>query len=129
MLLVDRDRHGADTLSTLALMRVGVLALHRWGLLDRVRAAGTPAITSTSFIYGDETMTIPIKSRNGVDALYAPRRTVIDALLAEAATGSGAEVDSRSAPGRPRACPGRSGGRRGDRGAPAAPCAGWEPTS
>ena len=46
VLLVDRDRHGADTLSTLALMRAGVLQLHRWGLLDRVRAAGTPAITA-----------------------------------------------------------------------------------
>src|SRR5512144_1283344 len=72
VLLVDRDRHGADTLSTLALMRAGVLQVHRWGLLDRVRAAGTPAIKSTSFIYGDETITVPIKSRNGIDALYAP---------------------------------------------------------
>ena len=63
VLLVDRDRPGADTLSTLALMRAGVLQLSRWGLLDRVRAAGTPAITSTSFIYGEETITVPIKSR------------------------------------------------------------------
>jgi 2-polyprenyl-6-methoxyphenol hydroxylase-like FAD-dependent oxidoreductase len=92
VLLVERDRHGADTLSTLALMRAGVLQLHRWGLLDRVRAAGTPAITSTSFIYGDETITVPIRSRNGVDALYAPRRTLIDRLLAEAASNSGADV-------------------------------------
>jgi flavin-dependent dehydrogenase len=92
VLLVDRDRLGADTLSTLALMRAGVLELHRWGLLDRVRAAGTPAITSTSFIYGDETITVPIKSRNGIDALYAPRRTLIDAVLAEAASDAGADV-------------------------------------
>ncbi len=92
VLLVERDRHGADTLSTLALMRAGVLELYRWGLLDRVRAAGTPPITSTSFIYGDETITVPIKSRNGVDALFAPRRTLIDALLADAALDSGADV-------------------------------------
>ena len=92
VLLVDRDRHGADTLSTLALMRAGVLELYRWGLVDRVRAAGTPPITSTSFIYGDETITVPIKSRNGVDALFAPRRTLIDALLADAALDSGADV-------------------------------------
>jgi len=92
VLLIDRDRHGADTLSTLALMRAGVLQLHRWGLLDRIVAAGTPPITSTSFIYGDETITVPIKSRNGVDALYAPRRTVIDAMLAEAAAEAGVEV-------------------------------------
>jgi flavin-dependent dehydrogenase len=92
VLLVDRDRPGADTLSTLALMRAGVLQLHRWGLLDKVRAAGTPPITSTSFIYGDETITVPIKPRDGVDALYAPRRRVIDALLAEAAGDAGADV-------------------------------------
>jgi 2-polyprenyl-6-methoxyphenol hydroxylase-like FAD-dependent oxidoreductase len=92
VLLVDRDRHGADTLSTLALMRAGVLQLHRWGLLDRIRDAGTPAIKSTSFIYGDETVTLPIKPRDGVDAFYAPRRTLLDALLADAASDSGADV-------------------------------------
>src|SRR5580765_5357641 len=92
VLLVDRDRHGADTLSTLALMRAGVLQLHRWGLLDRVRGADTPAIKFTSFIYGDETITLPIKPRDGVDALYAPRRTLLDALLADAASDAGAEV-------------------------------------
>ncbi len=92
VLLVDRDRHGADTLSTLALMRAGVLQLHRWGLLERVKAAGTPAIRSTSFVYGDEKITIPIKPKDGVDALYAPRRTVLDALLADAAAEAGADV-------------------------------------
>src|SRR5436190_19829353 len=81
VLLLDRDRHGSDTLSTLALMRAGVLQLHRWGLLDRVREAGTPPIKATSFIYGDETITLPIKPKNGVDALYAPPRTLLDALI------------------------------------------------
>ena len=92
VLLVDRDRRGSDTLSTLALMRAGVLQLHRWDLLDAVRAAGTPAIHVTSFVYGDEVIAIPIKPRDGVDALYAPRRTVLDALLAEAASIAGADV-------------------------------------
>ena len=44
VLLVDRRRPGSDTLSTHALMRAGVLQLRRWGLLDSVIAAGTPAI-------------------------------------------------------------------------------------
>jgi flavin-dependent dehydrogenase len=92
VLLIDRDRLGADTLSTLALMRAGVLQLHRWGLLDRVRAAGTPAIRTTSFVYDNENITIPIKPRDGVDALYAPRRTVLDVLLVEAAAAAGADV-------------------------------------
>jgi 2-polyprenyl-6-methoxyphenol hydroxylase-like FAD-dependent oxidoreductase len=42
VLLVERAQYGADTLSTHALMRGGVLQLHRWGLLDAVRDAGTP---------------------------------------------------------------------------------------
>jgi len=92
VLLVDRDRRGADTLSTLALMRAGVLQLHRWDLLDAVRAAGTPPIRTTSFVYGDDPITVPIKPRYGVDALFAPRRTVLDVLLADAAAAAGAEV-------------------------------------
>jgi 2-polyprenyl-6-methoxyphenol hydroxylase-like FAD-dependent oxidoreductase len=92
VLLLDRDRRGADTLSTLALMRAGVLQLHRWGLLDRVRASGAAAIRSTSFFYGDEVITVPIKPRDGVDAFYAPRRTTLDVLLADAAAADGADV-------------------------------------
>ncbi len=92
VLLFDRDRHGADTLSTLALMRAGVLQLHRWGLLEQVRAAGTPPVRATRFVYGDEVITIPIKPRNGVDAFYSPRRTVLDPLLADAAAAAGADV-------------------------------------
>src|SRR5262245_41543577 len=92
VLLFDRDRRGADTLSTLAMMRAGVLQLRRWGLLDQVRAGGTPAIRSTSFVYGDEVITVPIKPRDGVDALVAPRRTLLDVVLADAASAAGADV-------------------------------------
>ena len=92
VLMIDRDRRGADTLSTLAIMRAGVLQLHRWGLLDAVRAAGAQAIRTTSFIYGDEVITVPIKSRDGVDSLYAPRRTSLDVILADAAAAAGAHV-------------------------------------
>jgi 2-polyprenyl-6-methoxyphenol hydroxylase-like FAD-dependent oxidoreductase len=92
VLVVDPARPGSDTLSTHALMRGGVLQLHRWGVLDAVRSAGTPAIRTTTFHYSDEVISIPIKERDGVDALYAPRRTVLDAALANAATAAGAEV-------------------------------------
>src|SRR3954470_19143042 len=84
--LVDRSRLAADTLSTHALMRAGVLQLHRWGLLDRVRAAGTPPVRRTTFRYHDAIVPITIKPSNGVDALYAPRRTVIDPILVNAAS-------------------------------------------
>ncbi len=92
VLVVDRGRYGADTLSTHALMRGAVIQLHRWGLLDRIVAADTPAITRTTFRYGAETIDIPIKPSHGVDALYAPRRTVLDRVLVDAAAAAGADV-------------------------------------
>jgi len=97
VLAVDPTRRGSDTLSTHALMRGGVQQLHRWGVLDAVREAGTPPIRTTTFHYGDaarggEAIRVPIKPSAGVDALYAPRRTVLDAALAEAAECAGAEV-------------------------------------
>jgi 2-polyprenyl-6-methoxyphenol hydroxylase-like FAD-dependent oxidoreductase len=92
VLAVDPTRYGSDTLSTHALMRGAVLQLHRWGLLDRVRASGAPAIRSTSFHYGAETVEIPIKERDGVDSLFAPRRTVLDPILVDAAKEAGAEI-------------------------------------
>lgn len=92
VLVVDPVPRGRDTLSTHALMRGAVLQLHRWGLLDAIRTAGTPAIRSTTFHYGDETIEIPIKARDGVDALCAPRRTVLDPVLIDAALAAGAQV-------------------------------------
>jgi flavin-dependent dehydrogenase len=73
-------------------MRGAVLQLHGWGVLDEIRSNGTPEIRSTTFHYGDEVIAIPIKERDGLDALYAPRRMILDAALADAASDSGAEV-------------------------------------
>lgn len=92
VLVVDPTKRGSDTLSTHALMRGAVLQLHRWGLLDSVRLSGAQAIRRTTFHYGDETIEIPIKQRDGVGELYAPRRTVLDAVLVDAALAAGAEV-------------------------------------
>jgi 2-polyprenyl-6-methoxyphenol hydroxylase-like FAD-dependent oxidoreductase len=92
VLLLDQAHPGTDTLSTHALMRGGVLQLSRWGLLDDVVAAGTPPIRRTTFRYHDGDVTIPIKATSGVDALYAPRRTVLDPLLGAAATAAGVEA-------------------------------------
>ena len=92
VLLLDRSRYGTDTLSTHALMRGAVLQLHRWGLLPRVIAAGTPAVRSTTFHLPAAVPAVEIKPRDGVDALYAPRRVILDAILADAARSAGAEL-------------------------------------
>ena len=92
VLLVDRGRYGTDTLSTHALMRAGVLQLARWNVLPAIVAAGTPPIRSAAFTYDGQSLTVPIKPRDGVDALYAPRRTVLDAALVDAALDAGATI-------------------------------------
>ncbi|QQS47985.1 MAG: NAD(P)/FAD-dependent oxidoreductase [Acidobacteriota bacterium] len=92
VLAVESSAAGSDTLSTHALMRAGVLQLHRWGVLERIRQAGTPAIRRTTFHYGEEKIAVDIKERDGIDALFAPRRTVLDPALVEAALEAGADV-------------------------------------
>ena len=95
VLALDRGAYGTDTLSTHALMRAGVLQLARWGLLERIEAAGTPRVRRTVFHYPDEVLDIPIKPRDGVPALFAPRRTVLDRVLVDAAVEAGADVRHR----------------------------------
>ena len=95
-LLLDRGALRSDTLSTHALLRGGVLQLARFGLLDEIVAAGTPPVKRTTFRYGDERIVISIKPSPGVDALYAPRRTLLDPLLVRAAADAGAHVYHRT---------------------------------
>ena len=61
VLAVDRGTYGSDTLSTHALMRGGVLQLRRWGVLERVIAAGTPPVRQAPFRYDGQIVPIAIK--------------------------------------------------------------------
>ncbi len=90
VLVLDQATYGTDTLSTHALMRGAVTQLHRWAVLDRITAAGTPPIRRTSFHYESGVVDVDIRARGGVDALYAPRRTLLDRVLVDAASAAGA---------------------------------------
>ena len=93
VVLVDHGRHGSDTVSTHALMRAGVLQLLRWGILPDVIAAGTPPVPAVIFHYADgDSVRVTLRPSAGVEALYAPRRYLIDRLLVDAAAEAGAEV-------------------------------------
>lgn len=92
VLMVDRGRHGTDTLSTHALMRGAVWQLARWGVLSSLEAAGTPPVRATSFHYGDEVVDVDIKPDDDVTHLVAPRRYLLDRALADAARAAGADV-------------------------------------
>ena len=91
VLLVDRATFPSDTVSTHLIHPPGVAALARWGILDRVAETGCPPIDTYDFDFGPFT----ISGRPGTPeapAAYAPRRTLLDALLLDAAREAGAEV-------------------------------------
>ena len=93
VLVVDQSPAGSDTLSTHALMRGAVMQLNNWGLLPQIAASGAPAIHRTSFIYGDDQpIDIDLRPSYGVNALYAPRRMVLDTVIADAAEKAGATI-------------------------------------
>ena len=96
VLVIDRGVYGTDTVSTHALMRGGVMQLQRWGVLPRIVRAGTPAVRLTTFGYRTRQLSVAIEPRYGVDALYAPRRTVLDRALVDEATLAGAEFSYRT---------------------------------
>lgn len=96
VLMVDRVAMPADTISTHAILRTGVLQLSRWGVLDRVAAAGTPAVDHMTLGFGRERIPFQMKGDFGIDRLYAPRRHLLDSILAEEATASGADFSERT---------------------------------
>jgi 2-polyprenyl-6-methoxyphenol hydroxylase-like FAD-dependent oxidoreductase len=92
VLAVDRSVYGSDTLSTHSLAGAGVLQLSRWGLLDRIREAGTPVTNRVIFHYSENVVDIDIPARGDVDGLYSPPRPLLDRTLVDAAAESGAHV-------------------------------------
>ena len=92
MLVVDRATFPSDTLSTHYIHQPGVARLRRWGLLDRLIATGCPPSLRLTFDVGPFALTGTPPPSGGVVEGYAPRRTVLDSLLVEAAAEAGAEV-------------------------------------
>jgi 2-polyprenyl-6-methoxyphenol hydroxylase-like FAD-dependent oxidoreductase len=92
VLVVDRASFPSDTLSTHQVQVPGSARLRRWGLLDRVTASGAPAARQVRFDTGGVVLDGRFPSFEGVDAVYSPRRTVLDAILVDAAREAGAKV-------------------------------------
>jgi flavin-dependent dehydrogenase len=90
--VLERAQFPRDTLSTHSISRSGVVQLGRWGLLDQVLASGAPALRQITFHAAGESVTRHVKHRAGVDHLVAPRRRVLDTIVADAAQAAGADV-------------------------------------
>jgi flavin-dependent dehydrogenase len=92
VLLLDRTTFPSDTLSTHLIHQPGVAALARWGLLDRLRASGCPPLDRAVYHVADVRLEGCGHGVEGQRAGYAPRRHVLDAMLAHAAAESGVEL-------------------------------------
>jgi 2-polyprenyl-6-methoxyphenol hydroxylase-like FAD-dependent oxidoreductase len=91
VLVVDRASFPSDTLSTHQVQVPGVARLREWGLLDKVIASGAPPARHVVFDQGPAVLDGHFPEFEGVDAVYSPRRTVLDAILLDAAREAGAE--------------------------------------
>jgi 2-polyprenyl-6-methoxyphenol hydroxylase-like FAD-dependent oxidoreductase len=93
VLAVDRVSFPSDTVSSHQLQVPGVALLRRWGVLDRLVAAGTPPTRRVRLDFGTGlVLDGQFPAYEGVDTLYSPRRTLLDAILVDAARRAGAEV-------------------------------------
>ncbi|MQY27425.1 NAD(P)/FAD-dependent oxidoreductase [Nocardia aurantia] len=92
VLVVDRATFPSDTVSTHYIQQRGLARLSAWGLLDKLVATGAPAIKHMTVSYKDIVIAGFADAIGGIDATYAPRRTVLDPILVEGARAAGAEV-------------------------------------
>ncbi|MCM3921470.1 NAD(P)/FAD-dependent oxidoreductase [Frankia sp. AiPs1] len=92
VLAVDRATFPSDTVSTHFIHQTGLARLRDWGLLDRLRATGVPPVRHMTFSYDDIHAEGFADAIDGITEVLCPRRTVLDALLVDAARAAGAEV-------------------------------------
>jgi flavin-dependent dehydrogenase len=88
VLLMDRDTFPSDTLSTAAMRPDAVQRMETWGLLGRLEATGCPPAKGTTLYFNG----MPFPAPEAPYPMYAPRRTVLDKILVDAAREAGAEV-------------------------------------
>lgn len=93
VLILDREDLPTDMkASTHMIWHSGVASLARWGLLERLKGTGCPAMTSFTLDLGGLVLKgVAPPTVDGVSEAYAPRRKVLDTLLLNAAREAGAE--------------------------------------
>jgi 2-polyprenyl-6-methoxyphenol hydroxylase-like FAD-dependent oxidoreductase len=91
VLLVDRAEFPSDTLSVHYIHQPGIARLQQWGLLDAVRRSNCPPIRTQRFDVGPFALVAAPPPADGSADAYAPRRTILDKILIDAAVEAGAE--------------------------------------
>ena len=90
VLLVDKAAFPSDCISSHYIHNSGTTRLQRWGLLDRVRKSGAPAMSRVRYDFGDFVLEGAPPPADGVQEALAPRRAILDQILIEEAVASGA---------------------------------------
>jgi flavin-dependent dehydrogenase len=96
VLAVDRAIFPSDTVSTHFMWPRTTAFLAKWGLLEALAATGCPPIEKVRVHFGATTLQGRPEAVDGTAIMYCPRRTVLDALLVDAARRAGAEVRERT---------------------------------
>ena len=92
VLLLERARFPRDTLSSHYIHQPGVALLDRWGLLDNLRATDCQPLDHVVYQVEDVRLEGCSLPADGHRTAYAPRRFVLDPILAQAAVAAGAEL-------------------------------------
>ncbi|MFD9904205.1 NAD(P)/FAD-dependent oxidoreductase [Streptomyces sp. NPDC059063] len=91
VLLLEKAKFPQDTLSSHYIHQPGVALLGKWGLLDKLRDTGVTPINKESYQGPEvrlEGFSVPV---DGYRTTYAPRRFVLDPILASGAVAAGVE--------------------------------------
>jgi 2-polyprenyl-6-methoxyphenol hydroxylase-like FAD-dependent oxidoreductase len=99
VVVLDRAALPSDTTSTHSFVRGGMVQLRRWGLHEAVLASGAPPIRTVDVYRYDgypRATRLRVRDKAGVDHVLAPRRHVLDRILAEAAESAGARILDRT---------------------------------
>ena len=92
VLLVDRATFPSDVaMSTHLVWQAGAEKLHRWGLLEAVRASNCPPLNEVFLDLGAFSLQGRPTPSGEVRSAYAPRRLVLDQILIDAAVAAGVE--------------------------------------
>jgi flavin-dependent dehydrogenase len=92
VLLLDKAGFPSDTLSTHYIHQSGGARLERWGLLGKVVESNCPPVRQQLFDVGPFALVGAPPAADGVADGYAPRRSVLDQILVDAAVAAGAEL-------------------------------------
>ena len=92
VLLVDKAMFPSDTMSTHFIRTPGVARLKHWGVLDKIIASHCPPISTFTIDLGPFVLVGTPPPVEDVATIYAPRRTVLDKILVDAAVEAGVEL-------------------------------------